>query len=641
MRFRRTAAAFALATLASGAARAEDEAVVRGQQAAGFSSRARIEDAPREITDAASLVEPLPGVHVRRLGGDDAFATLSIRGSSSTQVAVFLAGVPLSGGADPTLDLSTLPLWPGARAEVHRSFAPAALGRGSLGGTLVLDPPSPRAPSRTDVWAAVGAFGGRRLRIGDVRGDPTRVRVATGFSASRADDDFGYQEPLSGREATRGNAGHAAVAALASVALPVRTAFGDGALTTTTLAQARRQELPGPARSPTPDQHLHSSRLLSVLELSVPAAGGAASARVWARREGLVLHDPTRVLRPGPRPTSTDDAILAVGTSVGLRAWDAELRVDGSLERFAPGTWVDAISPPGARRTNGGLALDVTRRPGPVTLAASGRLDVWNDRDVEVRPTGHLGAESAIGPVTAATHVGFVARPPSFVERYGNRGAFLGDPDLKTESATTADAGLRATRTFGPLRVHAEAAAFATWSEDLITYVYVGAQNRQLATNIGSARLLGFESELRARAYGVDVRVSYTAMDTANLSACAARRTACERPALPGRPRNDLVLDVAYTRGPVRVRYGLDAVSGITADPSAAIEVPARVLHGAGVRVAAPSQLTFGLDVRNLLDLRYVEYAGAVGPVRAPIGDQYDYPLPGRRVLVTAEWKTP
>ena len=102
-----------------------EEVVVHGRNAGGFVSRATIEDAPREITDAASLLEPLPGVHVRRLGADDSFATLSIRGTGSTQVAVFLAGVPLTGGADPTLDLSTLPLWPGARVRVFRSFAPA------------------------------------------------------------------------------------------------------------------------------------------------------------------------------------------------------------------------------------------------------------------------------------------------------------------------------------------------------------------------------------------------------------------------------------------------------------------------------------------------------------------------------------
>ena len=59
-----------------------DEVRVRGTAASGFSTKANFDASPREITDAASLVEPLPGVHVRRLGADDGFATLSIRGTS-------------------------------------------------------------------------------------------------------------------------------------------------------------------------------------------------------------------------------------------------------------------------------------------------------------------------------------------------------------------------------------------------------------------------------------------------------------------------------------------------------------------------------------------------------------------------------
>ena len=261
-----------------------DEVVVHGRDAGGFVSRATIEDAPREITDAASLLEPLPGVHVRRLGADDSFATLSIRGTGSTQVAVYLAGVPLTGGADPTLDLSTLPLWPGARARVFRSFAPAALGRGSLGGTLVLDTPSPRAPERTEVWAAAGSFGSRRMRIGDVHGDPDGVRIATGFSASRSDDDFTYLDPaatiLTGHDvyATRGNSGARggerprvrSRSRYARRPAPERSPI-------TTLAQVRKQELPGTITRPSPFQRLDSNRLVSALELTLP--GGRRGVR--------------------------------------------------------------------------------------------------------------------------------------------------------------------------------------------------------------------------------------------------------------------------------------------------------------------------------------------------------------------------
>jgi outer membrane cobalamin receptor len=184
-----------LPPLVCGETDAVEEVVVRGSQLSGFVSRASVDDAPREVTDAASLVEPLPGVHVRRYGGDDAFSTLSIRGSSSTEVAVLFAGVPLTGGADPSLDLGSLALWPGAVVRLHRTFTPAALGPGSLGGTLALEPPKPSSPPGTEAWAAVGSFGEARFRVGDVRavGD---ARVVTAISASRADDDFTYLDPI-------------------------------------------------------------------------------------------------------------------------------------------------------------------------------------------------------------------------------------------------------------------------------------------------------------------------------------------------------------------------------------------------------------------------------------------------------------
>src|SRR5208282_33594 len=163
--------------------------------AAGFVSKANEADTTREVTDVASLLEPLPGVHIRRLGADDTFSTLSIRGSTSSEVAILFAGVPLTGAADPSLDLASLPLWPGARVRVFRSFTPAAIGSGSLGGTLVLDPPRPSDAEGTLAWLGVGSFGEERLRLADVRAiDDGRARLVTALSASRATDDFSYYD---------------------------------------------------------------------------------------------------------------------------------------------------------------------------------------------------------------------------------------------------------------------------------------------------------------------------------------------------------------------------------------------------------------------------------------------------------------
>lgn len=646
-----------------------DRAEIRGDRGArpggGFSSSARVGDGPRETPDAAALLEPMPGVHVRRLGADDAFSTLSIRGSGSTQVSVLYAGIPLTGGADPTLDLATLPTTPGTTLRVHRTFAPATLGRGSLGGVLTLDPPRGTRRARTEAWTGVGSFGALRLRLGDTRTLPHGARVATALVASRADDRFDYLDPIAtastGRDVLvpRDNARHASVGGVVSVVLPVH-AFGvRGALATTTLLQARRQELPGPVRSPTPALELSSLRVAKAIELTLPAAGGTVTTRLWSRRESFGLRDDPASARRALSPSRTGDGLAAIGTSVGLSGRGERARGGARLElageRFLPGTWEGSVAPPAASRAQGAAAADGELSLMPtVRASASGRLDAWTDRELgastagagaagdrdDVFPTGHLGLAWDLGPVTLRAHGGAVARPPSFVERYGNRGGFLGEPSLRPEKAFAADVGARASARTARAKVDAELAGFVTSADDLIVFVPQGAFGRAKATNVGEARIAGLEAELRAEAYGLFTRASYTFMDARNLDACSSVEPSCTRPALPGRPRHDAVLDVGYRTHGVTVRWGVDVVAGMRADLTGSLPVPDRALHGASVSWVVPrtETLTLGLDVRNLFDLRVVEYAGALGPVRAPVGDAFEYPLPGRRFLATARW---
>ncbi len=578
----------------------QQQVTVRGSASGDWTARADERDSVRELTDAASLVEPLPGVHVRRFGGDDSFATLSIRGSSSNEVAVVLAGVPLTGGADPTLDLSTLPLWPGAVARVHRSFAPAVLGPGSLGGTLVLDAPSATSPVATDVWAGVGSFGEARVRVGDVSEAGGGVRVATAVSASRSTNDFPFfnrsASDAAGHDVTTplANGGHAAANGLASVAVPVHWTGGDGALTITALAQARHQELPGTMFGPTPFAHLDSDRELASAELTGPAGAGAWLVRGWGRREGLHLGDAPGSADMGP--TYADQTIASAGAAVGWRgrvAPDATLdaRVDASSERYDPGLFLGplAVAPPHATRVAAGVAVDAEwRTPDGLSVAGSGRVDARSDatsastRDAELHPTGHVGLELPLPGLTLATHAGATARPPSFIERYGDRGAFVGNPSVGTESAWTVDAGARASRRVGGARVTVELVSFVTWAHDLITFVPTGAYGRDKATNIGKARLAGLELDARGVVGPLEVRASYTGLWTENEAECAAGVGPCQRPPLPARPEHDLVADAVVHVGPASVRAGVDAVSGMFADAARANAPGARARPGLG-----------------------------------------------------------
>ena len=60
---------------------------------------------------SADVIARVPGVQVSRTGASSDLATASIRGASSAQTPVYLAGILLNDDVAGTADLSTVPLW--------------------------------------------------------------------------------------------------------------------------------------------------------------------------------------------------------------------------------------------------------------------------------------------------------------------------------------------------------------------------------------------------------------------------------------------------------------------------------------------------------------------------------------------------
>lgn len=642
------------------ASAAADDVVVRGKKPSSLAAVATEGEMPRETTDLASLIAPLPGVYVRRQGADDSLSTLSIRGTSPQEAAVYVAGVPVTGGGDPAMDLSLLPVWPGLRARVYRTFAPATLGRPSLGGALSLDAPTlAREPGSTDVYAGVGSYGVAKVRTGHLV-DVGRAKIAVATFGSRADNAFSYLDPVTSSLERpvfrrRENAGHAAAGALlsATLPLPLLSSHGDATLTATAYGQWRRQEIPGTARLPTPYQELESVRSLGSVALQVPLGRGAASAQIYQRYDTLALRDQPASARLTGSPVRSDDAFFTVGLRTGVRhplgahsAFAAQ--VEGTREAFLPGTRVMVADATDAGRSSLGVAGELETSPLPrVKAALHGRVDGWSDFSAApaqertvVLPTGHFTLEAKIlERVTWVGRIGRTGRAPSFLERYGNQGVFLGSVDLRPESAWTQDGGIRAQIGREARGAQLELLGFHTRATDLIQFVPQGAFGRAKAENLGDAELGGLELLGRGRWDRFDVRVVYNYLASADRTQCEASRVdRCQAPALPGRPRHNLGSDAGVQLGPVTLRYGFDLTSGMLADRVGTIQVPARYMHNAGIRLRLPPStgLSLGADLRNIGDQRSGIYAGALGPTPAPIGDQYDYPLPGRTLFVFA-----
>jgi iron complex outermembrane receptor protein len=94
-------------------------------------------DATSRLESVADVLAESVGVQVRRFGGLGAFSTVSIRGSTPSQVEVYLDNVLLNRANAGLVDLSNLPVDNVESIEIYRGFT-LQLGAGSIGGAINL-----------------------------------------------------------------------------------------------------------------------------------------------------------------------------------------------------------------------------------------------------------------------------------------------------------------------------------------------------------------------------------------------------------------------------------------------------------------------------------------------------------------------
>ncbi len=604
------------------------EITVRGSASGGFASQVSTDTAPRTPLDAASMLAELPSVHVRHLGADGAFATLSIRGSASSQVGVVLAGIPLTSAADPSFDVGALPLWPGASFRVYRGFAPASLGTtGYLGGVLAIEAPSPSLGARTEALLAGGSFGSLKLRVGDTRkvGD---LELAGGVFASRSDGDFTYDlaDPATGkiapharqRRARRGGR-HRARGAGAAVGQRRRARLRRR-------ARARRPRDLGLHHQSRAPQHLAPRRRRGRLDPH-RRRGRDPPARVGSPRgldaprsapESSTRRTPRR--RAAPSSPRASRRAGAAGLARRSSSTFASTRAP-SASRPRSAIAASSISP-ALRFAGGGGAELEWRAAERLAITASARLDARRDDasgsfeidgktplgiSSELRPSGHLGASYRIADAAViSAHAGALGRPPSFQELYGNGASLVGDAELRPERALSADVGVQGNIGDRRAALAYEAAFFVTSATDLIAFVPLGIATFR-AENIDRALLAGAELSASFTARGLRSQVSYTFLFSRNESGDPIYEG---RPSSVGRSKISRTTR-PYRFGPVGLRYGLDALAGATANVEGTLVLPPRILHGAGVSLDLPWRvpLRLGLDAQNLGDLRTLPVA--------------------------------
>ena len=151
----------------------------------------RPDDYKGEQKDLPDLLKMVPGVHVRELNGKGQYTTVSVRGSTTAQVGVFVDGVLFNLGGDAAADISTIPVHNVERIEVYRGYIPARFGGTFMGGVINV---VTKRPTKANVQASFGksSFGGYKgnLQIDAPLGG---CALMVGINRDQSDGDFKYK----------------------------------------------------------------------------------------------------------------------------------------------------------------------------------------------------------------------------------------------------------------------------------------------------------------------------------------------------------------------------------------------------------------------------------------------------------------
>lgn len=660
----------------------ESRDAARALDDSAFVTVVRIDERAGETVSAAEVLAESMGVHVRSLGGLGSFSSISVRGAASGHTSVLVDGVPLSRIASVSADLGRFSLDSFAELELFRGGVPVELGGAALGGALNLVTPvgKPASGKRLTLSAGGGSFGTRHAHARWLDGsDDGRMGYHLGLGYAGTNGDFVYYDDRGtnlviddDEYVERKNNGYDQIDGV----IRYRRTRGAYTLEAGSRSMWREQGLPG--RDSVQSEHASVMTLSQLLDARLARQGLFGSSRLtgsaslFASLEWQRFHDPAGEIRLGVQDgrqwwLSTGsmarmavDAGMSHVLSLGLEnrfelARDSDMVADsgepGSSYGWRLGGAVSAaddmllgdsewlvVQP--ALRLDWLHTVPMADRNQPVV----GEEELAARTDVFFSPRLAARARAAEW-LTVKGSAGRYFREPTVPELFGGRGVHVGNPELVPETGLSTELGVVVAwpRPLGVLdRIHLETAAFWRKPKDMIVYrTTLGG-----AFNLGNARTYGLET-------GVSMRFARAATLSANYTWLESRQESpipsYDGEPLPYAPAHQLDgrLDVARDiRGHLAVCWtGLTWTSGNFVDLAGAFPLPARRLVSAGIKLEPVEGMLVGVEGKNLTDERVETIAYDPPPrpdlayVPQAIADFQGYPLPGRALYLTVEWK--
>jgi vitamin B12 transporter len=568
--------------------------------------------------DLGETLQSALGVHVETLGGLGQAATMSIRGASGNQVALFLDGIKLNG-ATGAEDLSNFPIANFERIEIMRGSYGARFGDAAMGGVVNLVTPRARQGTWANARTTVGIFTGKdRSSPADV----VECSGAFGHGAERwqalgtvstmwTNGEFLYEpDPdlgLGTEDQVRENNGVASAGTLLKGSYALSDDWDVYALTDLFGA---RKEIPGLVSFPTPQARETDRRLL-------------AAVGTRARFENLkdlsldgrftFLGEEVRYEDPGGGttgfPIRTDNEDTAAGEELTARLPLDSVNVL-TVSQNVRGERFSSLASDDHERTTAFLSIsdEISLLEKKLSILPQAGVEFASGEDTLAGAS--LGAAyQVVSWLAIKANGGTGFRRPSFYELYYDQGYYGGNPDLEAERSVSVDVGPALTLDF----LEAEVAYFHAWYDDLIVYL-LQSGFRYRPYNVGAAEAQGIE-------IGGKVHLD----DTARLEANYTYAEVVDRSGdpswdgnqVPGKPRNQVFVHGEFQVWGFRPFAEYSFVGANPVTRSNTKMVPSRHLVNAGIAYDISAHVSIAVVGKNLTDDRAADVRGFPLPSRA------------------------
>ncbi len=620
------------------------ERVVDGDLAA---SSVSAEDYRSQQLSIADLSAQAVGLSVRRQNGLGGFSFPSLRGSTPSQVSLFLDGMPLSQESGGIANLEDLPLAGIDRIDIYRGTTPTRYLALPIGGVIDLIPDHGAVPF---AWGKLttGSFGLNEAAAG-VRA-PGGHQIA--IDAQQSAGDFPFVSPhgtpknsMDDFQTRRQNNAHQQVTMFGQFTY----AFADTERLTLLIdGFVKQQGMPGTDSFFTETAALHTGR--------INLQGG------WAGRIGEVVQSSWRVshcrldslfvdeqnelgrgfARIDQRLRQTQVQTDFNGSWGERQRWAVAMAISGEQVQIEDELDARAQATPRRYRLAGGVEDELTLAGDRLRLTPRLRVEVIDDHSGGTLPatvsleqmpadqTERLVAPSLSGrieidpTVWVRASVALAERAPTLFERFGDGASTRASPGLQSERAVKWDATgvVHTTSANGHGDWRLELGYFESWIDELI-FLESNAFGILIARNSEAATIRGVEA---AASFQGPHRFVVNGVATLQSPINRSPRPEFNGRLLPGRPRHDFAVTVRRAISAwADLRVATTFRSSMALDAANLESTGSRVDHDLALFLFPwRSGLTLALEGRNLTNdqSRDVRFS----------------PLPGRSVSLTLSW---